>query len=451
MVDDRQIHPLQAMILATAAEMVGDDARFERALECVDILLDASPQSAAMMREFDLALVSGELRRWFQTGDYTRVRNHLALVRKFNPALRAAFPNDPCVIGSPLPNPQLPVQIPSFGLYDFAVPLKPSPKSRYAFFTRRFYYGPDSRHHDMGPRVARAFQRAGRAFVLMDPAYEGNVRVAVNAQRLLSLALASGADVILIDHFGIETTVGEWGAFTAALRRARPSVKLVHFNFDPWIQKAWPTLQALGQQVDLIWAHFPGGTYWDELGLRAKLFPLPFPVGVGVEELPNSAPVNRTAFHGAVESYNLSRAYWLTMLSDAKLNITQQISVHDSDGLDPIDSYRNYLTGFQNSERLLSFSMRSDGSRIITGRSFETVFSGACLIQERADDLDFYFIPGEHYFRFETIEDLTALLKELEHNPDMARQVAAKGQAYYQYHFADTLLVEKLEARLAGW
>ena len=92
--------------------------------------------------------------------------------------------------------------------------------------------------------------------------------------------------------------------------------------------------------------------------------------------------------------------------------------------------------------------MRRDGSRMLTGRSFESIFAGGCLIQERVDDLDYYFEPGRHYFRFETFADLRNLLTWLSHHPEEAQATAERGQAYYHAHYSDRAIVESLGRRL---
>jgi spore maturation protein CgeB len=85
---------------------------------------------------------------------------------------------------------------------------------------------------------------------------------------------------------------------------------------------------------------------------------------------------------------------------------------------------------------------------MLTGRSFESIFAGGCLIQERVDDLDYYFEPGRHYYRFESFTDLRNLLTWLSHHPDEAQATAERGQAYYHAHYSDRAIVESLGRRL---
>jgi hypothetical protein len=171
---------------------------------------------------------------------------------------------------------------------------------------------------------------------------------------------------------------------------------------------------------------------------------------VPLDQLPARGVNAAIAFYGAVESYNLSRAYWLSGLKKGRIPIDQYVTNHRDDGLNPLESYRHYLGRFCQSARLLSFSLRTDGSRMLTGRSFETVFSGGLLIQERVDHLDFYFTPGEHYFRFETFPDLVDLVCYLDENPKIARETAERGHTHYLTHFNDDLLIRQLSVKLFG-
>jgi spore maturation protein CgeB len=138
------------------------------------------------------------------------------------------------------------------------------------------------------------------------------------------------------------------------------------------------------------------------------------------------------------------------MLDRAKAPVTALITQHVDDGLDAIDSYRKYIETFLIYDSQLNFAMRRDGSRIATGRAFEVIHCGACLIQERTQDLDYYFTPQDHYFCFETFDDLMDLLKLLDREPERIQAMAAKGQAYYRAHFDDRLIIDGLSRRLSG-
>jgi hypothetical protein len=453
--DAGQIHPLQTMILATSAELLQIPDRFNQAIACIDRLISNDPNSAKTMHEFERLLVAGELRNWFRNGEFGRVLSHLRLARRLDPHLAQIFPVDPARLIAQDAQIACPDQTPHHkcaGLDPTGVPDDISHKSirprRVLFFARRYYYGPSSREHDMGPRVASAFQASGWSCRLIDPNFQGKQERQPTPELLAALVQESASEVVIIDHFGIPMTIGAWAEFTQRIRHDNPEIKLIHLNFDPWVASHWPALKAVAGQVDLIWSATPAGAYWDQLGLRHKLSIAPFPVGVPFETLAPAGREHFAAFFGAVESYNLSRAYWLSLLHQSGLKIAGRITHHESDDRDVIDSFTHYLNEFRSARCLLSFSMRGDGTRMLTGRSFETIFTGGCLIQERVDDFDYYFEPGRHYFRFESFTDLRNLLTWLSHHPEEAQATAERGQAYYHAHYSDRAIVESLGRRL---
>ena len=453
--DAGQIHPLQTMILATSAELLQAPDRFNQAIACIDRLISNDPNSAKTMHEFERLLVAGELRKWFQNCEYARVLSHLRLARRLDPHLAQIFPADPARLLAQDALIECPDQTPRHditGLDPFYTPgqvkHKSIPPRRVLFFARRYYYGPSSREHDMGPRVASAFEASGWSCRLIDPNFHGKQERRPTPDLLAALVQESASEIVVIDHFGIPMTVGAWADFTQRIRRDNPAIKLIHLNFDPWVASQWPALKAIADQVDLIWSATPAGPFWDSLRLRDKLSIAPFPVGVPVETLTPAGREHFVAFFGAVESYNLSRAYWLSLFHHSGLKIAGRVTHHESDGRDVMDSFTHYLNGFRSARCLLSFSMRADGTRMLTGRSFETIFSGGCLIQERVDDLDYYFEPGRHYFRFESFADLRNLLTWLSHHPEEAQATAERGQAFYHAHYSDQAIVDSLGRRL---
>jgi len=447
MIQAGQLHPLQTMMFAAAAELLERADQFALAMTCIDRLLAHDAGNADHMLQFERLIMNGEIRKWFQSGAHDRVLNHLAWARHIDPLLNQIFPAS--AMTAP-PKPVLPDQTPHYPLGPWIKSPESMRTARAVFFMRRHYFGVNSRPHDMGPRFAAALDMAGWPCLLMDPGFDGDISCAPTPQAMLAAIEAHEADLVLIDHFGINMIPAQWEEFSNAAQRIRPHVKLVHIGFDPWIASNWPLLAIFGRQVDLIWSHTPDGAYWDALGLRDKLYYLPFPVGVPFEQLPARNENTEIAFYGAVESYNLSRAYWLSGLKKADIAINQHVTNHRDDGLTPLESYRNYLGRFCQSGRLLSFSLRSDGSRMLTGRSFETVFSGGLLIQERVDHLDFYLTPGNHYFRFETFSELTDLVCYLNENPDIAQATAARGHTHYLTHFNDGILIRQLASILFG-
>jgi hypothetical protein len=452
MVADKQIHPVQAMILVIAAEAIGDDGAIDHGMALVDHICTHALEAIATMAKLEAMAAPEFLRKWTAERHYPKILKHLKIARRIDPSIATVFGDDPDRLAARLLSGRLPDQTPHQTLAHFAsVAGSSRPKRRALILGRKYFFDPTSREHDILPRMARGITLGGWDCRFLDPTYpieRDPNPVTLTVPGLLATIKEYQADCIFIDHFGLRMSLGEWGALGDQLRQWKPEIRLAHLSMDPWIAATWPMLKSIGAQVDVIWSHFPAGAYWDTLGLRDKLAYHPFPIGIELSELDPVERMDKTVFQGAVETYNSSRAYWIALLDKVGIPVEQRVTTHSNDGLGPIESYRRYLSRFRSAQRLLSFSMRSDGSRIVTGRSFETIFSGGCLIQERADDLDSFFTPGEHYFRFETFDDLRDLLSQLHAAPEKALAVAAQGQAYYLAHYNDRRLVDYLEAAL---
>ncbi len=450
---DSQIHPVQSILLVLASEETGNLLWYQRGLQLIDHVLAGDPGASKSLCQIERLLAAEMVRSWFIRGDMVRVLQHLDVARKVDPAIAEVFTETTFDLITRGSRPAIPDQTSETAVATFSGLAKGEvvQPRRCLVFGRKYFFGPNSRPHDIGPRMARGLTNGGWESICIDPTFpDSNDRTPriLTPDSFVECCDRYEPDVVLIDHFGMRLSVSDWGVFVAGVRRKNPGIRLVHLNFDPWIVANFPIMKALCADMDLVWSHFPAGDYWDTLGLRDKLVYHPFPVGVELDELELITRQDKTAFQGATESYNYNRVYWLALLGRAGIEIEQRVTVHQDDGLDPIESYRQYLSRFQSVGRLLSFSMRSDGSRIVTGRSFETIYSGGCLIQERADDLDHFLVPGEHYFRFTTFNELRDLLAHLEENPELARIVAAKGQAFYLKNYNDKKLTEYLEAAL---
>jgi hypothetical protein len=321
---------------------------------------------------------------------------------------------------------------------------------RVLFLMRKFFLSADSREHDMGPRMAAGFGFADWHCQVLDPTYNGRDFQNIGAGGLFSRTADHDAEVVIIDYCGLKLAPFALIEYINLCRRARPKTKIVLIHLDAWQRDTWELTVDMGARADLVWSLFPDLDIWRQPAIRDKMFFAPFMVGVKLNELDPPQRLPRIAFHGAVESYNAARSFWLSLLARSGYDIAIRRTGHGDDGLAPLDSYRKYLAGFLSDVANLNFSARQDGSRIITGRTYETIFAGACLIQERSTDIDYYFEAGRHYLSFETYEDLIDILAWLKREPDQAQIIASAGQAFYFQHYSDEAIVAALDARLFG-
>lgn len=447
---DREWHPLQAVIMAYCGVQLDDGDLFARGLDRVRMVCAVEPANRANLRQFDETILMVHACDAYKRGQNDVVLRLLDISREINPELARAFD---APVADLLARPviaKLSAQAPSTAPLRFEAPDKPRGPRRALLMMRKFFYGPGSREHDIGPRMRRGFERAGWTAKIVDPGFEGRSPVEITAAALIDLVFDFAADVVVIDNYGIPFPILPFNDFLAAVRRHRPATKVVFVNFDPWIKEQWTNLRAVAPTADLIWSHFPALEIWQSPELRDRTAFIPFPVGIGLDEVPKPTPEPVSVFQGAVEWYNASRAYWLGLLQASGAPFERRVTGHQDDGLDPIESYKRYFSRLQSAQRQVSLSLRIDGSRIITGRSFEAIYAGACLIQERTQDMDYYFLPSVHYLSFTTFDELRGILEMLDANPDLAQAIAARGQEHYLRHYDDPKLIAYLDRMLFG-
>jgi hypothetical protein len=431
-------HPLLALMLAEAAFREGDDIASHRGLALIDEIYKGDPEAQRIMIEFTRDVFMTHVAPAYGAGQSSIVLGYLEIARRVLPELVEVFGHSSEAPQSPQP----PVQ-------RLSLPMPPGrqakPGRRLLFFMRKFYFGPHSREHDFGARMCHGMARGGWVAKAVDPTYQGRTHIEARTEDLMDLALDFQADIILIDFCGLVLPPYVLIEFIEQCRRRLPGTKIVFIHFDPWQRETWASTRSLAKHVDLIWSHFPSIPLWAAPELESKVSLAPFPVGVGVEEMQAIARRPVSVFQGAIENYNATRAFWLAALEQKGAPISVRLTDHQDDGLSAIDSYRKYLEGFFSVDRLVNFAMRQDGSRIITGRTFEAIHAGACLIQEQAADVDYYFEPGVDYFRFTTLGELEDILNRVEREPELARRTGQKAQAYYRDHYDDELLVAHLD------
>ncbi len=451
-----QLHPLQAIMMAEAAAELNQPILLNRALDLISFIRDQDIVAADIMRDFLRQMIIPKVLAVFNKAQYELVLRYLEAARILDPVLAEIFPGSVASLlaqaqAAPIELPQaIRADTPAFAKLRLGSSPMPQPGRRVLILARQNYFGPGSRPHEFSARFQLGFTNAGWISQTLDPTLDGLTTLSPNSGDLYDRVAQFNADIVMIDFWGIAFPPGALIDFLSKLRRFRPQTRIVIYHLDPWMANSWNITRALAPQVDLIWSHFPRIPLWEEASFQNKLTFAPFPIGVdAVEHRSDHAP-HSTLFLGGVVHYNPTRAFWLSALIQAQAPFDMRITDHEDDGLSAAESYRKYLHHLTAAGRSLSFSVRESGYRLITGRTFESIWAGACLIQEQAQEVEDYFTPGAHYLSFTTFLELNALLKAVERNPNLARQIAHAGHAFYQAHYNDRLLVAHLEHLLFG-
>jgi len=255
------------------------------------------------------------------------------------------------------------------------------------------------------------------------------------------------ADILFLDDYPVlaPSTHDDRAAFIADLRQKLPNIKVVAIHLDPWaIEQS--SLVKTAAQLDAVWAHFPANPAWSDPALVNKISTVPFP-HAGNFGKPVTPLSSQITFSGGVFGYNWHRALWLAGI-DHGLPLALQMSTHTADGIPILESYADYIRRIEISACALNFSMRPDLSRIITGRSFETLLAGALLVQEEAPDMDYYFVAGEHYLNFANAPELRAVARFIAEKPDEAEDIRRAGNAFAREHYNAEKLIGYLDRDL---
>jgi glycosyltransferase involved in cell wall biosynthesis len=144
----------------------------------------------------------------------------------------------------------------------------------------------------------------------------------------------------------------------------------------------------------------------------------------------------------------------------AALNITKKVSVYGSRWLAPAFSkpslffaikgskcYGKKLNALHNSSRIvLSIIAKPQSSNSVQSginmRPYEILASGAMLLSDRYEELDFELIDGHNLVLFGSVEEFQSRLRDLLKNTGEIEQIAANGHKFIQNRFSYETMAE---------
>jgi hypothetical protein len=316
-------------------------------------------------------------------------------------------------------------------LVEYGYSLKPRESVRIDCYMRRYWWDevPTTREHDVGPRLITALGNGG---------WNPTLRF-LERGREPDFFPTSGATIAIVDlQCNFFSKQSEKSQMFLELLRENYQITVGVF-FDAWMDSAVGLKNDSREYFDWFWC--PGAP---SSSVSAGALDFPFPLGVNLKtlvELRRSVTVDTTAqFRGSIEHVNLSRFYWKSALS--KIGVCDfNDHQHKNDGLSAQQSFIKYLEGIATGAACLNFSMRGNGERVITGRAFESIAIGKTLLQEFASNASNYFIPDEHFYEFNNIEELLSLLDRMNSDPCAFYKRASSGSSFWDARYADRMLV----------
>jgi hypothetical protein len=302
----------------------------------------------------------------------------------------------------------------------------------------------ESRLFDFGPLIASAMVEYGWQARHYPMSY---VNIYNDYSTIVARCQQEDIDVLFLDDHVIQNGAchGIRDAMLRQIREFKPEIKIVAIHLDPWMIDS-RTMVDTSPMIDGLWAPHPTLPLWRHPALADKMLFMPFPLAGHCP--PATTPLRPgLTFSGGVMGYNWHRAFWISGAVHG-LSIEPVLTIHMDDGLSPLESHAVYMARLESSTCSVNFSMRSDLSRILTARAFETVMAGGLLVQEETPELDYYFVSGEHYLRFETVSDLRAIATFIAEQPEQAEEIRRRGNAYARAAYGDEKIISYVDAKL---
>lgn len=289
--------------------------------------------------------------------------------------------------------------------------------------------------------AAQAIGHRTDIFYTDDVAYSprDSAKAAHELKLLEQAVLNSNADVVFFDanYVGTQSPLSaEW------IRAIRSQVasKFVAFVGDPY-GDGISFFHYWSKVSDLV-LHISPPAHGDKL----KKAPVHLP--------PNSLlvplTINRTTFHAGEEkkidiafsgSFKTGlRPFWLPVAEQSakRCGIVARIVSHGRAGTAMKED--DYSQTMRQAKIVLSFPSREysgNSTMVITGRSWQTLASGALLLEEDNEPIKHFFVPYVHYVPFKTVGELRAWIGFLSQNEQYRKMIADSGNHWINEHYSN--------------
>jgi hypothetical protein len=235
----------------------------------------------------------------------------------------------------------------------------------------------------------------------------------------------------------------------AVLQGAREvlGVRVVKSLLDAWLvleHGAARMTRGLGACVDLLHHMHPALRESQDDAARAASFCYPVPFELPA---PTVAPgtIARAGFAGGISWFNIARLVWWVEAGKRGLPFDFLESHHSAAVLRSDQDYANLFHQYQLSVNL---TRRSNGTRILTGRSIDIPLAGGVLLEEASPNSAYFLAAGEHYEPFGTLDELAALIDDLLRDDVRRQRLARAGQRWVTDFYTGDRFWAGLLARL---
>lgn len=259
--------------------------------------------------------------------------------------------------------------------------------------------------------------------------------------------------VILYDDL-FETGVSAWnpeiadqlGAVLEGVRQ-HLGVRVVKSLLDAWyVQLCGQNrpFHGIGATVDLL-HHLHPSLSWEQSAIeRAVSFCYPMPFELPRPTVPWGTKA-RACFVGSISWASIARVVWRAEIGKRGLPFDFLESDHQAAVLRSDQDYANRFHEYQLS---VNITRRSNGVRILLGRSIDIPLSEGVLLEEASPNSAYFLAPGIHYEPFTTLDELQGLIDDLLRSETRRRSLAREGNRWVTEHFTGDRFWAGLLARL---
>jgi len=150
----------------------------------------------------------------------------------------------------------------------------------------------------------------------------------------------------------------------------------------------------------------------------------------------STSPEQNFIFQG---TYYLNRIPWLILISKVLAKAGKKLRHHGNSNTQYTLSIKDYLSTYSNGQTIsFHFLERTPGIYSLTASIWDAISQGSLVIVQTCidqDPLESFFIPGEHYLRFESYADLKLLIARILSDSYFATSIAKNGFDYYHKNY----------------
>jgi len=138
-------------------------------------------------------------------------------------------------------------------------------------------------------------------------------------------------------------------------------------------------------------------------------------------------------------TYYLNRIPWLVLISAVLAKAGKKLHHNGNSNTQYALSIEDYLSTYSSGQAIsFHFLERTPGIYSLTASIWDAISQGSLVIVQTCieqDPLESFFIPDEHYLRFESYSDLKSLMSRIISDSNFATSIAMNGFSYYHKNY----------------